>query len=112
MLPGRKPTPEEQQYLDDVAQLGCMICRLYLCLINEHASPAEIHHTDGKTKEGCHFKVIPLCDKHHRLTGKGYCSRANGKKAFEDAYMPEEDLIEVTRKAVELRREQTIGRKA
>ena len=108
MLPGRKPTEDEARYLDDVASLGCIICLLYL---NIKDSPAEIHHVDGKTKEGCHHRVLPLCDKHHRNRGKGYTSRADGKKAFEAAYMPEEDLIELTRKAVELRREQTIGRR-
>jgi hypothetical protein len=109
MLPGRKPTEEEERYLDEVAQLGCIICLLYLSIKD---SPSEIHHVDGKTKPGAHFKIIPLCDKHHRNKGKGYVSRANGKIPFEEAYMPEEDLIELTRKAVELRRENTIGRKA
>jgi hypothetical protein len=109
MLPGRKPTEDEARYLDDVSQLGCIICLLFL---NIKDSPAEIHHVDGKTKEGCHYKVLPLCDKHHRNKGQGYTSRADGKKAFEQAYMPEEDLITVTVAAVQTRRNNTIGRKA
>jgi hypothetical protein len=107
MLPGRKPTEEESRYLDDVSQLGCIICLLYL---NIKDSPCEIHHVDGKTKPGAHMRILPLCARHHRQTGKGYISRANGKKAFEQAYMPEEDLILLTQEAVRLRREQTIGR--
>jgi hypothetical protein len=106
MLPGRKPTEDEARYLDDVSQLGCIICLLYLKIKD---SPSEIHHVEGKTKEGCHFKILPLCDRHHRITGKGYISRANGKKAFEEAYMPEEDLILLTQEAVRLRRENTFG---
>jgi hypothetical protein len=111
MLPGRKPTEDEARYLDDVASLGCIICLLYL---NIKDSPAEIHHVEGKTKQGCHFKIIPLCAPHHRIPANaldGYVSRANGKKAFEQAYMPEEDLILLTQEAVKLKRENTIGRK-
>jgi hypothetical protein len=108
MLPGRKPTADEARYLDDVASLGCIICLLYL---NIKDSPAEIHHVEGKTKEGCHFKVLPLCAGHHRIPGRRHTSRADGKKAFEQAFMPEADLIKVVQKAVKLKRENTIGRR-
>lgn len=106
-LAGRKPTEDEARYLDDAASCGCIICVLYFGT----ESPAEIHHVDGKTKPGCHFKIIPLCAKHHRIPGKGYTSRADGKKAFEAAYMPEEDLIKVTERAVEICRGCVIGRR-
>jgi hypothetical protein len=110
MLPGRKPTADEARYLDDVASLGCIICLLYL---NIKDSPAEIHHVDGKTKEGCHYKVIPLCTPHHRGEGssKGYSSRADSRRAFEKAYMSERDLIIVVQEAVRLKRENTVGRR-
>jgi hypothetical protein len=104
MLPGRTPTREESEYMGKVANVGCIICRLYLDL----ESPAEIHHTEGKTKVGCHFLILPLCERHHRTPGPGYVSRADGKKAFEAAYMSEPDLIIVVRKAVELQQHQTI----
>lgn len=100
MLPGRAPTAEEQAYMDAVASIGCIICLLYLHL----ESPAEIHHTEGRTDEGCHFLILPLCPPHHRWPGNGkYVSRADGKKAFEEAYMPEKDLMIVVREAVRLR---------
>jgi hypothetical protein len=100
MLAGRTPTAPEQAYLDAVASLGCIICLLYLHL----DSPAEIHHVEGKTDEGCHFLILPLCPPHHRHPGNGkYVSRADGKKLFEETYMPEHDLIIVVRRAVELR---------
>jgi hypothetical protein len=108
MLPGRKPTADEARYLDDVASLGCIICLLYL---NIKDSPAEIHHVDGKTKEGCHYKVLPLCAPHHRHTGKGYKSRADSRRTFEEAYMSEQDLIIVVQEAVRLKRENTVGRR-
>lgn len=86
--------------MDAVASIGCIICLLYLYT----ESPAEIHHTEGKTKEGCHFLILPLCPPHHRHPGNGkYVSRADGKKAFEEAYMPEQDLIIVVRHTVKLR---------
>jgi hypothetical protein len=105
MLPGRKPTKEEQAYLDAVSTLGCIICTIYL----NQQTPAEIHHVDGKTKPGCHFKILPLCPPHHRIPGKGYVSRADGKKAFEAEYMPEEDLIVCVQKAVELKGQETLS---
>jgi hypothetical protein len=98
MLSGRTPTVDEGAYMQAVADLGCIICRIYLHVY----SPAEIHHVDGKTKLGCHFRILPLCARHHRITGKGYVSRADGKKAFEAKYMPEEDLIVCVHKAVEI----------
>jgi hypothetical protein len=107
MLAGRTPTAEEARYLDEVSQLGCIICLLYLPYMNQ-ASPAEIHHVDGKTKPGAHKRIIPLCPRHHRIPGKGYTSRADGKKAFEQAYMSEEDLILLTQEAVKLKRENTV----
>jgi hypothetical protein len=106
MLPGRAPTVEEKKYMQAVASVGCIICKLWG---NNLYSPAEIHHVDGKTKPGCHFRILPLCPGHHRIPGKTWVSRADGKKAFETAYMPEEDLIICTQKAVKLQQENTIG---
>lgn len=111
MLPGRPPTAEEARYLDDACSLGCILCMLGYGAPHGTYSPAEPHHTDGKTKPGCHFKIIPLCPRHHRIPGHGYVGRADGKKAFEAAYMSEEDLIEVVKEAVRLKRENTIGRR-
>lgn len=94
---GRAPTKEEKEFMDRICQLGCIVCRN-----NGYYTPqVSPHHMDGKTKEGAHFKVIPLCGKHHqepdnhkparwvsRHGGKG-----NGKAAFEKAYGKEEDLL-------------------
>jgi hypothetical protein len=100
MVYGREPTVEERAHMDAAAATGCIICRLYWHVY----SPAEIHHIDGKTKPGCHFNILPLCARHHRISGKGYVSRADGKKAFEEAYMPEEDLVVCVQKTIELER--------
>lgn len=105
MLPGRKPTHDEEQWLKRVSSLGCIVCRIY----RRQYTPAEIHHIDGKTKEGCHFLTLPLCALHHRHPGKGYVSRADGKKAFEAKYMPEADLLVCVQRAVELEKQRTIS---
>ncbi len=109
MLAGRTPTHAEALHMSAVVALGCIICRIY----GNTYSPAEIHHIDGKTKEGCHFRILPLCPGHHRLPDpkrpRRWVSRADGKKAFEAKYMPEEDLLVCVQKALELEREQTIS---
>ena len=61
-LKGRVPNREELDHMGRVAEIGCIVCKnkgLY--------SPSEIHHTEGKTKEGAHLKVLPLCFEHHRM---------------------------------------------
>ena len=96
MLAGRIPTKEERLWMDRIAQVGCIICRIF----KKIETPAEIHHIDGKTKPGAHKRSLPLCVCHHRIPGKAYVSRADGKKAFEAAYLPEEDLLEITQAVV------------
>jgi hypothetical protein len=103
MLPGRTPTADEARHLQRVTALGCIVCRIY----RNQYTPAEPHHMDGKTKPGAHFRILPLCPPHHRIPGKGYVSRADGKKAFEAEYMPEEDLWVCVEKALELEKQNT-----
>lgn len=97
MLPGRTPTRAEKEWLDKCAQVGCIICLEWLGV----QSPAEIHHIDGKTRPGAHFKTLPLCPRHHRITGQGYVSRADGKKLFESAYAAEKELLGMVKLRVE-----------
>lgn len=96
MLAGRVPIKEERIWLNRITQVGCIVCRCFLKV----ESPAEVHHLDGKVKPGAHLRSIPLCPNHHRHPGRGWVSRANGKKAFEEAYLPEEDLLEITQSVV------------
>ena len=60
-MKGRTPTKEEKRHMDEVAQYGCYCCKK-MGLYNDHIL---LHHTDGRTKPGAHFKVIPLCSGHH-----------------------------------------------
>ena len=90
--------------MDKVAALGCIVCRLYYGV----HSPAAIHHMDGKTKTGAHFKVLGLCGNHHQIAspdgqwvtrhGPG---RKAGKKVFEEEYDTEENLLIKTKELLE-----------
>jgi len=95
---GRTPTAEEDRYMDQVRDLGCIVCRLFQGV----ESPAEIHHIDGKTKPGAHFKTIGLCELHHRSgQNNDHCiSRHPWKKRFEHRYGTEGELLERTRELV------------
>jgi len=94
---GRNANAEEKRWMSQVQDLGCCVCRKHY----DQDSPAEIHHTTGKTIEGAHFHVLPLCPMHHRLAccngtwatrhGPG---RNAGKFLFEQAYGTEQELLD------------------
>ena len=93
---GRTPTKAEKEWLDAICQFGCIVCH------NEYQifSPACPHHMDGKTKEGAHFKTLPLCAAHHQTGGDGVAFHATGKKTWENRYGTQQELLEQTKKLV------------
>lgn len=98
-MKGRNPTAEEKRHMSAVAALGCIVCKIH----NDIYTPCGIHHTDGKTKPGAHFKVLGLCDGHHQIsspTGEWATrhgpGRNAGKSNFEEAYGTEEWLMAQT----------------
>lgn len=93
-LKGRAPTVAEKKHMSEVADLGCVVCRMQ----GKGRVPAEIHHIEGKTKKGSHFKVLPLCFDHHRRgSDVEPISRHPYKKRFVDAYGTEEELLKRVR---------------
>lgn len=85
-------TKAEKQYLNKVADLGCIVCR------NERLgkSPAEIHHIrngQGMSQRASNYEVIPLCHAHHRTGGYGVAFHA-GKSGFESKFGTEKQLLE------------------
>lgn len=101
MFPGRTPTSEEKQWMDRICQVGCIVCRL----TREIFTPCSPHHMEGKTKPGAHLLTIGLCSGHHQVPDnkepKRWVSRhGDGRAAFEQAYMPETDLLELSRQLV------------
>lgn len=90
---GRTPTASERLHMDRVAELGCCVC-----WISEGVySPCAIHHLEGKTKPGAHFKVLGLCPTHHQTGGRGVALHA-GRAKWEENYGTQEVLLQWTRK--------------
>ena len=97
-MKGRAPTADEKRHMDAVGQIGCIVCLLYLA----EQSPCSIHHVDGRTKKGAHFKVLGLCAKHHDAGERNdfYVSRHPWKAEFQRRYGTEEYLMEMTNKLI------------
>lgn len=84
-------TKAEQQHLDRVAALHCIVCRN----LGYGDTPAEIHHCcsgTGTSVRASHFRTIPLCHTHHRTGGYGVAIHA-GQKTWEQKYGTEADLL-------------------
>ena len=98
MLKGRKPTKKEQERLDLLGQMPCIVCSK-----QGYNSPGEIHHLDGKTKPDAHMKTISLCWRHHREGSdcEAYTSRHPWKARFVQRYGTEESLLEETNIRIE-----------
>ena len=99
---GRTPTRAERLHMDLVRGLGCIACRQQ----TGQRTPRErtaIHHCDGKTKEGCHYKTLPLCFDHHQggASEGQFVSRHPWKARFETEYGTEKELLEQTRLELE-----------
>lgn len=109
MLKGRTPNKAEKEWMNLVSQCGCIVCIIYhqKSLYEVECSP---HHMDGKTKPDAHLKTIGLCQWHHQVPPKPgddrWVSRhGNGKKAFEERYATEEELLEMQKAIIEKHKE-------
>lgn len=94
----KAPTRAEREYMGQVANLGCALCRH----LGYGATPAEVHHPrhgTGMGKRAAHTDAVPLCYEHHRgNTG----IHGLGRKAFEREYgITELDLVEKTKQLLE-----------
>jgi hypothetical protein len=67
-------TRAEEFWMDKVAALGCVICRIRL----DTYSPAQLHHVAEGSGLRSNFAVVPLCHEHHQgatgfhTLGKGF----------------------------------------
>ena len=61
-MKGRPPTAEEARFMDRMGALPC------ICCLKDGWENREIslHHIDGRTKEGAHLLVLPICAGHHQ----------------------------------------------
>jgi len=91
----KPPTKAEREFMNEVASLGCIACSK-----DGLTRPAEIHHVRIHTGMGLrpsHFNILPLCPAHHR-TGK--ISVHLGKKAFEEKYGTQQQLIKQVKERI------------
>lgn len=89
----RAPTKLEKLLWSHMAEtVGCVACHLDgRCNL-----VVSIHHIDGRTKPGCHKKVLPLCAGHHQdATGedKALIAVHPDKARFERRYGPQLELL-------------------
>lgn len=61
-LKGRTPRASERALMDKIGALPCIACYVH-GVINDVVS---LHHINGRTADGAHSQVLPLCDHHHQ----------------------------------------------
>lgn len=91
----RAVTAEEKLLWNRLAnEIGCVACMLD----GQRNTHVSIHHVDGRTKPGCHKKVLPLCAPHHQQDDTDAAGRVAvhpNKARFEARYGTQEHLMEV-----------------
>lgn len=94
-MKGATRTKAEKDYHDKMAGVGC-ICCLHDGIYNPHVS---LHHIDGRTKPGSHYKVLPLCGFHHQQDDRSGVIAVHPNKArFEREYGSQLELLEEVKK--------------
>ena len=96
-MKGKTLTKAEKLYHDELRELGCIVC----ILESGTYTPPQIHHRNGKTKDGAHMDVLGLCYCHHMADQQQpksplYVSRHPHKAMFEERYGTEQYLQEQT----------------
>lgn len=97
-MKSRSANAVDKKWMSDITQLGCCVCHRQFNVFSE----AEVHHIDGKTKDGAHLNSIPLCVRHHRAgqDNDSYTSRHPFKYRFEERYGTQLSLLEWTRSKI------------
>jgi len=94
-MKGKSTNKAEKEWQSKVCDLGCIVC------FNEHRvfSPPSPHHTNGRTKKGAHYEVIPLCYIHHQSddNNPNYVSFHQNKSEFEKRYGTQAELLKQVR---------------
>ena len=101
-------TKAEKQWMADVADLGCVVCRN----LGYGPTEAEVHHIKtgcGMGQRSSNLLTMPLCPQHHRLGGDGIAFHANSR-LWQERFGSEIALLQQTIKDVEQFRESIIGR--
>lgn len=81
----------DRAHLAKLVEFGCVACFVQ----SVYTPNVEIHHLRsgvGMGQRSDHKRAIPLCPPHHRTGGYGVAFHA-GKKAFEEQFGSEEELL-------------------
>ena len=100
-------TKDDKQYLNDVASLGCVVCRN----MGLGPTPAQVHHPrdkQGMGQRADHADGIPLCPQHHLATYPTGFHAA--PRTWQLEHGTEAELVEQTRREVAELRNNIIGR--
>lgn len=100
MMHGITPTKAEKEWMRDITELGCIVCRIQ----GRGHVPAAVHHILLGGQRTDHFQTIPLCDPgHHQGAPKssGEVSRHPNRARFEERYGTEQFLLDLTRQCVD-----------
>lgn len=100
-MKGATRTKADIEFQDRIASIGCIVCRKQ-GIENDMVS---IHHIDGRTKQGAHRKVLPLCHEHHQWADnqkpKRWFTLHGNKAEFEREYGSQYDLLDQCLKIIE-----------
>jgi hypothetical protein len=91
----RAVSADEKVLWDRLAtEIGCVACMLD----HRRNTYVSIHHTDGRTKPGCHKLVLPLCAPHHQQDDTDPLQRIAvhpNKARFEARYGSQAELMAI-----------------
>ncbi|MBO9484344.1 Ref family recombination enhancement nuclease [Salinisphaera sp. G21_0] len=104
----KQKTKTEKQHLADVAELGCIACRMdgFIEFGECQATPHHITTGKGMGEMRSDFETIPLCYEHHQ--GKTISVHGTPEK-FRMTFGKETDLLELTKQDLKELRAQKIG---
>ncbi len=89
-MKGTSPNKAEKAHWNALCStVGCVAC----LIDGDFNNWCSIHHCDGRTKPGCHMRVLPLCGSHHQDDGSGAIAIHPWKAQFEAKYGTQADLM-------------------
>lgn len=90
-MKGSSVSAASKRFHEQLASIGCIAC-----LKDGRNNPiVSIHHIEGRTRQGAHMKVLPLCAGHHQdgTGAPGLVAVHPWKRRFEDMYGSQEQLL-------------------
>ena len=84
-------TKAEKRYMNRVAELGCVVCRM----LGYGPTPAQLHHVregQGMAQRAQNWLVVPLCPEHHQ----GKSGVHGDRSAMRQLKVDELDLLSQT----------------